>query len=242
MKRQGADPIVYVFIGLIIIALLSAYAAFAGRSCAKAMVDASHDPGEQPYSESHEFKSAAVEVPPKDYEAFMRAAKSIDLGIGVAVGMTKDELAKRLGEPESVSRIKGGKQELAFMFPPTAKGPRPNDRHVGGIFDTVRMSVLVVTMRDDIAEEVMFTISPLGKDTDEWKFITLEGKHLARCQPDDFKALLGEPTHSYAGTLAWHFAPDDAPVGSVDSIYIQAIFSRTGGKLSDLYIIKENGL
>lgn len=242
MKRKGADPILYVFAGLIVLALLSAFAAYAGRSCAKAVVEASRDPGEQPYSESHAFKSAAVEIPPKDYEAFMRAAKSIDLGIGVSVGMAKDELTKRLGEPESVSRIKGGKQQLSFMFFPSAKSPRPGDRHVGGLFDAVRMSVLMVTVRDDIAQEVMFTVSPLSKDTDEWKFITLEGKPIARCIPDDFKALLGEPTHSHAGTLAWHFAPDDAPVGSVDSIYIQAIFNRTGEKLSDLYIIKKDGL
>ncbi len=242
MKRQGADPILYVFAGLIVLALLSAYAAFAGRSCAKAVMEASRDPGEQPYSESHAFKSAAVEVPPKDYEAFMRAAKSIDLGIGVSVGMAKDELIKRLGEAESVSRVEGGKQALSFMFPPAAKGPRPDDRHVGGLFGAVRMAVLMVTMRDDVAEEVLFTISPLSKEGDDWKFITLGSKPIAQCQPDDLKALLGEPTHSYAGTLAWHFAPDDAPVGSVASIYIQALFDRTGEKLSELFIIKENGL
>jgi hypothetical protein len=241
MRRQGADPILYVFGGLIVLALLCAYAAFAGRSCAKAMVQASHDPGTQPYSESHAFKSAAVEVPPKDYDAFMRVAKSIDFGIGVKVGMTKDELTKRLGEAESVSRAGGGKQELAYMFPPAAKGPRPDDRHVGGIFDTVRMAVLMVTMRDDIAEEVLFTISPMSKEGDEWKFLTLGSKPIAQCQPDDFKALLGEPSHSDIDTLAWHFAPDNAPVGSVASIYIQAVFARPGTKLSELYIIKEDG-
>lgn len=242
MKRQGADPILYVVVGLVVLALLSAFAAFAGRSCAKSAMEASRDPGEQPYSESHEFKSAAVEIPPKDYDAFMRAAKSIDLGIGVSVGMTKEDLTKRLGEPEGISRTKGGRQQLSFMFPPSAKSARPDDRHVGGLFDVMRMTMLVVTMRDDTAEEVTLAISPLSKETDEWKFITLEGKPIARCQPDDFKALLGEPTHSYAGMLAWHFAPDDAPVGSVESIYIQAMFSRADGKLSDLYIIKEDGV
>ncbi len=238
MKRQGPDPIVYVFIGLLVLALLSVYAVFAGRSCAKQIIEGAKSGGEQPYTESGEFKRAAAEVSQEEYGTFAKAVEGIDFGIGVRVGMRKDELRKQLGDPESVSRASGGKQILSYMLPPGAKGPRPEERRQGGFFDTMRMAVLAVTLRDGIAEEVLFTISPMSKEGDRWEFIRLGSKPLAECVGDDFKALLGEPTRTQHTTFAWHYAPADAPLGARQSVYIHAVFGRAGGKLSELYIVK----
>jgi hypothetical protein len=238
MKRQGPDPVLYVVLGLVLITLLSvSLALLAGRSCTKLMTDVTSDTGKPTYEESREFYETAPKVSPEAYSEFVKTVEGIDLGLGVHVGQAAGDVKRALGEPDSVTRVAGGKQAYNYMFPSGAKGPFPDQRHRGGFKDLLGSAMLMLTMKDNAVQELWIGFSPLGKSEEGWAFIKFNGKPLDQCKTEDLSAVLGEPDISKGDVRAWRCAPESAKgMLARQSAYIQATFSRKGSLLADLLI------
>jgi hypothetical protein len=159
----------------------------------------------------------AKPLPPQEYVAFEDLVRGLDLGTGVTVGMSEDEVRRVLGNPFTSARLDSSRIQLMYNLPHGCEGPgeKQRTRTRSGFKAMVNMAMLMVTIRDGAAESLSVSFMPVSA-RDGWPFLTLGGKELALCTPADVRAFFGEPTDTLEDMYdTWHYrlAQADEAVG-----------------------------
>ena len=207
MKRQGADPILYVVVGLVVLALLSTLAAVAGRSCAKTIGDFLASLS----ISSGAFGSLAGNLEQRDYEAFVKEVERIDLGIGIHVGMSKSDVLAMLGKPDfEASHFLDDYYQLDYSFPPGLRSLDTKARILALEGNDSPPATLTISLRNDEVAGISFYLPSTCTDTSRWDYLTLNGKPFSQCKTGDVHSLLGKPIDETETDASWEFYPAEA--------------------------------
>ena len=202
MKRKGPDPALFVILGLVAIMLILIATAFAGRSCAKGVKDLLSIPG---YSDNG-LGNNARPLAQKDFDAFVKQAEAVDLGIGVHLGMSVDELTAALGKPDLIKSSGDGKQVYSFDFPANLESPAPADRRSSIGRSGNSPATLRLTISGGKVAKVSLKL-PYCSSTSEYSLIKLNAKPFSECRFSDAKALFGTPQVETEHDATWEYYP-----------------------------------